>query len=260
MNNEIIKELKRVLEAAGAFLLQQTVEVSSHKTANDLLTENDLQTEKFLIEEIKKILPDVNIVSEETCANTQLQGLSVVIDPIDGTCNYAVGSNRFGLQIAVFEGKKCVASFLHFPVQKETIYAVAGQGAYIGDRKLTVDPAVAPSDGMLLISDYYSNISISMDTQFEVVKRLQKNFLKTRHLGAACIDFASLVKKEAVAYICYYSYIWDIAPGLLIAREAGAVYSFIDGGAYQYGQPGLVVANNAKTLENIVKTYKEVSE
>lgn len=255
MNKETIKKLQLILEETGEWLLNQTVTVSAHKTANDLLTANDLQTEKLLIERIKELLPTANIVSEETNGDKELKGLSVVIDPIDGTCNFAVGSDLFGLQIAVFEDRECVASILHFPNQKETIYAILGEGAYRGEQRLLIDQTTASSDGMLYISDYYPSISIPMDIQFELVKSLQQTFLKTRHLGAACIDFAGIAKKEAIAYICYYSKLWDIAPGLLIAKEAGAYYSFLDGSPYEYNVAGLVVANNETNLRKIVDAY-----
>ena len=256
MYKNIVDGLKVILEEAGEMLLRQTVTVSSHKTANDLLTENDIRTEQFLIEKIKALIPNVNIVSEETNADNRLTGLSVVIDPIDGTCNYAVGSDRFGIQVAVFEEEECVASILQFPIQKETIYAIKGEGAYLGDKRLYVDTSAVPGDGMLLISDYYSNVWVPMDVQFELVKALQKTFLKTRHLGAACVDFASIVKKEGLAYVSYYSNIWDMAPGLLIAKEAGAVYSMVDGSPYRYGEAGLALANNEETLHKIVDAYK----
>ena len=132
------------------------------------------------------------------------------------------------------------------------IYAIGGEGAYLGEKRLWVDKTALPSDGMLLISDYYSNVSVPMDVQFELVKRLQSTFLKTRHLGAACIDFASLAKREGLAYICYYSNLWDIAPGLMILKEAGAVYCYVDGSDYEYGAAGLVVANNSETLQKII--------
>ena len=258
MDNKTLEALAQILEDAGTFLLQQTVQVAAHKSANDLLTENDLKTEQFLLERIQALLPEANIISEETCAENGLSGCSVVVDPIDGTCNYAVGSDLFGIQIAVFEEEVCVAALLHFPLQRQTIWATLGGGAYCNGRRLQVNTQASSGDGVLLISDYYSNIFVPMDQQFELVKQLQPVFLKTRHLGAACVDFTSLAKGQALAYICYYSYIWDIAPGLLVAQEAGCCHCALDTGAYRYGNPGLVVANNRENLSVITDLYKKI--
>jgi fructose-1,6-bisphosphatase/inositol monophosphatase family enzyme len=74
--------------------------------------------------------------------------------------------------------------------------------------------------------------------------------------GAACIDFTNLAKNGAQAYICYYHYLWDIAPGLLLVKEAGAVYSGINK-PYSFGDHSLIVANNEKTLKMILETINE---
>ena len=255
---DLIAYCGALIKDAGKLLLKQTVAVTKHKTANDLLTENDLMTETFLVQSIIEKFPWVNIVSEESNADKPLSGVSVVIDPIDGTCNYAVGTERFGIQMAIFEEQECVAAYLYFPTQDALVYAVKGEGAFCNGERITVDKEKASGDGMLLISDYYGNISIPMDTQFELVKSLQKTFLKTRHLGAACVDFAELVRGRAVAYICYYYYLWDIAPGLFIAKECGCVSAFVNGEEYRYGEPGLVVANNQETLDKILSAYKNL--
>ena len=87
MNNTMMQTLQQIIASAGKLLLTQTVTVSTHKTANDLLTENDLITERYLVEQIRTHFPQANIISEETYAQAHLQGFSIVNDPIDGTCN-----------------------------------------------------------------------------------------------------------------------------------------------------------------------------
>ena len=255
---DLIVYCEELIKEAGERLLRQTVAVTKHKTANDLLTENDILTETFLVSSILEKYPNVNIVSEESNADKPLKGISVVIDPIDGTCNYAVGTGRFGIQMAIFEETECVAAYLYFPVPKKLVTAVKGEGAFCNGERLMVNKEQSSKDGMLLISDYYGNIDIPMDKQFDLVKALQPVFLKTRHYGAACVDFGELIYNRALAYVCYYYHLWDIAPGLFIAKECGCVYSFVDGNEYTYGVPGLVVANSQETLDKIVSAYKKL--
>lgn len=255
---KLIEYCKKLIVEAGERLLEQTAVVSAHKTKNDLLTENDLYIERFLMDSIRLAFPEVNIISEETAADGRLQGLSVVIDPIDGTCNYAVGSDLFGLQAAVFNDEECEASFLYFPKQKNLLFTQRGEGAYWNGERLTVDARADSGDGVLLISDYYAGQAVSIEKQFALVRALQPVFLKTRHLGAACVDFASLVRGQALAYVCHYYHIWDIAPGLLAATESGCVFSRLDGEEYRYGQPALVVANSRQTLDKIINTYHKI--
>lgn len=239
-----LKELGAMAAAAteaGQELLCQSVQVIEHKSKNDLLTKNDIDTENRIIASIKSKFPNINIVSEENNPNARLEGLTVVIDPIDGTCNYAAGIELYGVQMALFDEGECVAAVIYFPATGDMYTAIKGQGAYKNGQRIMVNKNIAPKDGILIISDYYDNISIPMDEQFKLVKSLQSKFLKTRHFGAACVDFAMLVNSCAQMYITYYHKIWDIAPGLLIATEAGCTYGMVDNSDFEYGKPGLVV-------------------
>lgn len=258
MRVKLINELKNILKNAGDFLLKQDIQINSHKTLNDLLTENDLLVEEYIISNIKNKFPFVNIVSEETSSTNSLNGISVVIDPIDGTCNYANELDLFGIQVAVFEESILIGSVIYFPLKEEVVYAIKGKGVFINDKKIVLNKSKKAKDSILLISDYYSNIDIDLDKQFELVKKLQSKFLKTRHLGAACIDFLTLAKSQAVAYITYYHYIWDIAPGLLICEELGCVYKHISGKDYEFSTPGLVISNSQENLDLILNTFRSL--
>ena len=204
---------------------------------------------------MKKTHPQLNIVSEEYHPDNDPGGITLVIDPIDGTCNYAVGMDLFGIQLAVFADKVCQGAVLYFPVSGDLITAQLGKGTCFNGKPITVNRQASASDGILLISDYYPDLSVPMDQQFRLVQLLQQQFLKTRHFGAACVDFSMLVKGHALAYITYYHKIWDIAPGLLAASEAGCVYGSLVEDRYTYGNPGLVVANNPQTLQAILDAY-----
>ncbi len=257
--SSLMSRIEEVTRAAGDMLLSQTVTVASHKTRNDLLTENDLAIENFIIAELKKTHPDIHIVSEEyNPDNTLDSGVTVVIDPIDGTCNFAVGMDLFGIQLAVFDRGVSVGAILYFPVTGDVYLAEKGRGAFLNGKPLRVNEKAKPSDGMLFISDYYDSIDIPFDKQFALVKELQQHFLKTRHFGAACVDFSMLVKGHGLAYVTYYHKLWDIAPGLLIATEAGCVFGAVDRDTYEYGRPGLVVANSRSTLDLILNAYQRI--
>ncbi len=242
-----------VVRKAGQFLLTQSVNVKSHKSRNDLLTENDLVIENFIIDGIKKEYPEINILSEEYNPSNDLKGTTVVIDPIDGTCNFAQGLALYGIQCAIFDEDTLCGAVMYFPAEDILYTAEAGKGVYRNGEKLFSDTKKQPSDGFLIISDYYDNIDIDFDLQFDLVKKLQPHFLKTRHFGAACVDFRMLIEGHALAYITYYHKIWDISPGLLFAKEAGFAYSAVDSDKYRFNRPGLIVAANSDILD-IIKT------
>lgn len=258
---DLLNYIRFVMTAAGHQLRSQEIRVEQHKTKNDLLTQNDLLTETFIINHLKSRYPDIHIVSEEYNPDNHCnEGITVVIDPIDGTCNYAAGLSLFGIQTAIFDNGVCVGAAIYFPETKDMLVAEKGKGAWLNDTQIRIDATTTAADGILLISDYYSDITIPFEKQFALVKKLQSHFLKTRHFGAACVDFSMLAQRQAVAYITYYHKLWDIAPGLLIATEAGCVYGALGNAVYQYGQPGLVVANNEENLNLILQTYHQLKE
>lgn len=254
----ILKVIERVVKGAGAYLLTQTVSVKNHKTRNDLLTENDLVIENFIIDGIRCEYPDINVVSEEYNPDNTLEGLTVVIDPIDGTCNFAQGLSLYGIQVALFHEEVCRGAVLYFPVEDITYYAEEGKGAYKNGVRLTPDLTRSASDGFLIISDYYDSIDIDFDKQFGLVKALQQHFLKTRHFGAACVDFTMLAEGHALCYISYYHKLWDIAPGLLLAKEAGFVCGAVDADTYRYHRPGIIVAASEEMLALVKKEAEKL--
>lgn len=256
---ERIKQIESIVREAGKKLLAQEVVVSRHKTKNDLLTENDILIENFIVEKIKRFDPSASVISEENYSRGSLSGRCYVVDPIDGTCNFAAGLTLYGIQIAYFEDEVCRASVLYFPKHDDVLTAIDGNGAYFNGERVRVDPSQKAADGMLIISDYYGDVSVPMHKQFSLVEKLQPSFLKTRHFGAACIDFSLIVCGHALAYITYYSKVWDISPGLLAAKEAGCVYAAIDGSPYRYGESGLVVANSEENLKLILNAAKKIN-
>ena len=253
---KLFLDLKKAVKKAGFFLLSQTIEVENHKNVNDLLTKNDKDTEEYLLKFLKAKYPDVNIISEEFNPDVTLKGVSVVIDPIDGTCNYAAGLDLFGIQVAIFNEDEVVGSIIYLPKKKEMFTAFKNKGCYLNNKRIEVNKEKLASDGILILSDFYKDQVVKFEKQYELVKDLHDLYLKTRLLGAACIDFTSLVKGNALTYICNYSNIWDIAPGLFLAKEAGCVYTSLVNEKYSFGEPALVVSNNLDNLNLVLDTYR----
>ncbi len=228
-----------------------------HKSINDLLSEADLELNDYFVNAIKKEFPQANIIAEESKNKPLTDELTFVIDPLDGTCNYSMGIELCGIQLAVFQRKEVVLSIIYLPYKDELYLAKKDGGAFLNGKPIKVNKDIKHEDGVLLSSDFYKdNKTISFDKQFELIKDLQGNFLKTRLLGAACVDFTTLATSKAQAYICYYNYIWDIAPGLLLIKEAGMIYKTINKKEYEFGSDSLVVANNQETLELILNKVK----
>lgn len=218
---KIAKKVEKIFKTAYKKHMSKGVKSYSHIFTNDLITNNDLKMDTYISKKLKKHFPTFNLLTEELSQHTKLKDYTFVVDPIDGTCNFAAGLNLSGVQMALFKEETCVMSFIYLPYSNDIYYSVLNQGAYRNNKRIYIDNKIINARGILQISDFYQVNKINIDKQFQLVKSLQLNFLKTRLFGAACIDFTNLVSNKTQAYICYYHHLWDIAPGLLLIKEAG---------------------------------------
>ncbi len=252
----IVDALREITKNAFALHMKQGVREASHKSANDLLTDADLKMDTYIKAQLLEQFPNCQLLTEESLPDTQLRGDTFVIDPIDGTCNFAAGIELCGIQIAMFRDKTCVLAVLYLPYRGAFYHACLGGGAYCNGQRIQADPEVLPADGILQLSDFYPAHPVPLQRQFDCVQSLQGQFLKTRLFGAAVVDFTNLAAGKAQAYLCYYHHIWDIAPGLLLAQEAGCLVSGLET-EYTYGDPVLLAANNRQTLELLRRALQE---
>lgn len=254
--NDYIAYLSSLYEQAKP-VFSSHAKMLSHKSPNDILTDADLKLNAFFVEAIQRDYPNARIIAEESENGELSDELTFVVDPLDGTCNFAHDLPLCGIQIAVFEKKKCVAAILGIPSENALYHATLGGGAYRNEEKLRARKEDRRGDGILILSDAYPDIPyFSRKAQFEFVESIQSDFLKTRLFGAACIDFTTLASAKAVAYVVLYRHIWDIAPGLLLAEEAGYLARSLKGEPYQYGNYGMILANNEENLEFLLEKVK----
>lgn len=253
---EMLNVLEDVILSACKLYLTGNVKSFSHKRINDILTDTDINMQKYLISEILQRYPNISIIAEENNTNNKVKNaITVCIDPLDGTCNFSTSLPIYGVQMAIFDNSEIVASIIYLPVYNEIYKTVKGCGVTLNGKKLFLNKTIKQSDSILLISDFYKHINIDYDVQFELIKNLQDNFLKTRLFGAASFDFASLLSSRAQAYICYYYEIWDIAPGLCMASEMGMAISGLNKN-YELCDSSLVVGVNQDVVEFIKSKYK----
>jgi myo-inositol-1(or 4)-monophosphatase len=257
---KVAKQLEQIFKKAYKLYMQKPTKTLEHKSKNDLLTQADLNMDAFISNKLKKLHPNFNLLTEELSNKTKLKGFTFVIDPIDGTCNFVNNLKLSGIQGALFLDDVCVMSVIYLPYQKQLFYAVLNEGAFLNNKKITIDKTIPHSSGILQLSDFYSNVKTSMQKQFKLVSLMQNIFLKTRLFGAACIDFTNLVTNKAQAYICYYNHIWDIAPGLLLIKEAGGLYGTLENKPYKWNYDNLIVANNEETLKLIQNEYQKINK
>lgn len=211
------KFLKDIVKKAHA-LLTEKFNTESKGGENDLVTTLDLEIERFLINEIKKQYSDFDIVSEEFNTNNKITKNCFIIDPIDGTINFANNLPLWGIQIACVKNGKTIASVISLPKINEFYYADE-TGAYLNDTKISVNEV--PIKNALYSIDGNNNLPS--------MQRMRKYTSNRRNFGGVCISMSFVASGRIHGAVFRSNKPWDYEPGLFICKMAGASIKSIDG-------------------------------
>ncbi|BCR36079.1 inositol monophosphatase [Mariniplasma anaerobium] len=230
-----------------------TVKKTSFKGEQDIVTSTDLYIERHLIDAIKSNFSDDFIHSEEYHNKTVLKDRTWLIDPIDGTSNYASNLGLYVVQIALYDKADIVLSYIYAPKFNKTYYAIKGKGAYLNDQKYHVSDQHDPSNFM--ISMVGLSHKQSETSYFKAILDLAiEHKYKTRMLGSIGLELA--LTSESIFNLFYTNVtnLWDLCPGVLLVREAGLLVVNENFETYKLGDQHLFVCRDTQTL-NIIKEH-----
>lgn len=211
------KFLKDIIKKA-IYLSTQEFNINNKGGENDLVTTLDLKIEKFLIDEIKNQYPNYDIVSEEFNTNNKITKNCFIIDPIDGTINFANNLPLWGIQIACVKDNKTIASVISLPRINEFYYADE-TGAYLNDTKISVNE----------VSIKNALYSIDGNNNLPSMQRMRKYTSNRRNFGGVCISMSFVASGRIHGAVFRSNKPWDYEPGLFICKMAGASIKSIDG-------------------------------
>ena len=198
-------------------------------SATDLVTQHDRAAEAHIRRRLNEIRPGDGLLGEEGSDITGTTGLRWIVDPIDGTTNFVYGAHAWGPSIAVEVNGKVVAGAVHIPSNGETFHAAYGFGAALNDQQLQVNRIDEVATALIA-----TGFSYDPDSRREQGRRVAALLPKVRDIrrsGSAAVDLCSVACGRVDAYYESHLNEWDVAAGLLIAREAGALASSFDGGS-----------------------------
>jgi beta-phosphoglucomutase len=234
---------EKIKEAYGRFAVSGPQDIRS-KSAFDLVTEVDVNIEKYLTDAILATFPGDKIHAEEMSSTQEITGRAWVIDPIDGTNNFAHDIPTFGIQCCLFDGGEPRMAVIWLPCQDELYTAIEGQGCWLNGKKVTVDKAVTADTAVISVGDFTHKSDRLAALQYKAVGYLYPRVAKLRMYGAASVDYAWFVSGRLAATIFTTRNLWDIAPGILLSQEAGAIIMGLDGKPYDYSKEGVMLAAN----------------
>lgn len=228
--------------------------VSNKEGVNNLVTEADHASEKAIFEVIRKQFPDHYILSEEAGEMAQDSSYKWIIDPIDGTVNFANGIPICCVSIAVEKDGQMILGAVYNPFMNEFFFAERGQGAYLNDKRIYVSKQNEVMKACLVTGFPYTYLDMP-NGPLQVFDRLIRKGIPVRRLGSAAIDLCWVAAGRFDGFYEHKLQAWDSAAGFLMVEEAGGTITDFEGNYYSPYQPHLV-ATNGKIHAELLKWIK----
>jgi myo-inositol-1(or 4)-monophosphatase len=258
MNEQLKNTLLRAIHA-GADQLKKyfdgTFEIRSKSSLNDLVTEVDQKSETAIIEVIQEAFPDHFILSEEVGEISTTSNVKWIIDPIDGTVNFANGIPICCVSIGVEMDGKMLMGAVFNPFMNELFFAEKTKGAFLNNKPIRISDNVNVDSACLVTGFPYRWVEVGTDP-IAVFERFIRKGLPVRRLGSAAIDLCWVAAGRFDGFWEYNLNPWDIAAGYLIIEEAGGKVTNFNGDPYSvYDKQTL--ATNGKIHEEMLKVINE---
>lgn len=225
-DNEILQFAEDLARKAGELIVearQKSTLTQEYKGKKELVTSADIAADKLITEAILARYPQHRILSEETFTDrSQLQDLEQpiwIVDPIDGTVNYAHGHNMVAVSIAYAAHGEIRAGVVHAPFSDETFTAIKGQGSFLNGQPNDVSHLQDASVALVATGFPYDKSKLA--PILERVETILKSCQDIRRLGSAALDICWVASGRLDGYFESLSP-WDFAAARLIALEAGA--------------------------------------
>lgn len=239
MQNKLIAEMSRVARECGAIMRTAhsgTIEAETKTGFRDLVTTFDKKIQNYAVEELTKAFPGAHFVCEEgDSSHESADGLTFVIDPIDGTANFTHHYGHSCTSIACVQNGRPVAAAIYDAFRDELFTAEAGAGAYLNGEPIRI-AAGDLAENLVLFGTAPYNLSLTDETLARV-RSIYGRCQDIRRTGSAALDLCYVAAGRAGLYFEMELSLWDYAAGALIAEEAGAVCRRIDGGELNYVRP-----------------------
>ena len=232
---------------AGRILIERFGRITqiTNKGDIDLVTEADLAAERFIIERIKSYYPRHAILAEESDASgIKYEGsgeFKWIIDPLDGTTNYAHGYPAFCVSVALERAGRVEIGVIYDPLRDEMFAAERGEGATLNGRRIHVSEIEKLNDAMLCTGFPY-NVREIRDFARHFYNFIM-NAQAVRRDGSAALDLAYVACGRFDGFWEEGLRPWDVAAGVLLIEEAGGRISYYDGSPFKIYTPPILASN-----------------
>ena len=243
----MLKETLINATEAGAAVLKhyfnkKELKISNKEGINNLVTEADHASEKAIVETIREVFPDHFILSEEVGELKTDSEYKWIIDPIDGTVNYAHGIPICCVSIGLEQSGEMIFGAVYNPLMGEFFIAEKGKGAWMNGELIHVSTKSTVMDSCFVTGFPYTYLDMP-NSPLDVFDRFIRKGVPVRRLGSAAMDLCWVAAGRFDGFFEHKLQAWDSAAGFLIVEEAGGKVTDYKGDRYSVYQPQIFASN-----------------
>jgi myo-inositol-1(or 4)-monophosphatase len=237
--SKLKSQVQLIAHDAGQILLQYQKDVNQlqfkDKGEYNIVSAADLESDKFIITELKKLYPEITIYSEESHL-TNIENKSsfmFIVDPLDGSNNFSIDLPLFSVVITLLENSQPMFTSITIPSQDIFIYSIKNEGVYLNDKKLSPVKSISKKAKMMVCENNgYADIAEST----KIIQKLIEGTKRVFTHWAPSIDYYLLAIQKVDALVSINIDIEDSIGGLLICQELGYEIFNFDGAEYKFKQ------------------------
>src|SRR6266496_119607 len=237
--------LLTAVEAGAAELTRffnQSFKVSNKTGINNLVTEADHAAEAAILDVIKKKFPEHYILSEEAGEIIQDSNYKWIVDPIDGTVNFAHSIPLCCVSIAIEHNGEIILAAVYNPNLNELFFAEKGNGSTLNEKRIAVREKMHVVNACLVTGFPYTYLD-TPNGPLEIFEKFIRKGVPVRRLGSAAIDLCWVAAGRFDGFYEHKLEAWDSAAGYLIVEEAGGKVTDFKGNKFSPYQPHIVATN-----------------
>jgi len=250
-------DIEPIIREAGALLMSYLHRRIGYEYKGDvdLVTEADRASEKFIVERLQSRWPDFGILGEEGTRSDLAAEYCWLVDPLDGTTNFAHGYPVFCISIALTRGEELLAGFLYDPTRDEFFSAEHGAGAKLNGAAMRISKTQQLSESLL--GTGFPSHKRHKNPNIHFYHQLTLRSHGLRRAGSAALDLANVACGRYDGFWEFNLNPWDTAAGVLLVREAGGLVTRFDGSPFLLNSRE-VLASNGRIHQELMENFAEI--
>ncbi|MEI8349073.1 MAG: inositol monophosphatase family protein [Candidatus Omnitrophota bacterium] len=232
------------------------VAVKTKSSSYDLVTTADTEAEIEVVSFLKKHWPDHNFICEEHLYQETPSEYIWIIDPLDGTNNFACGIALFSVSIALKYRNELLLGVVYDTINNELFYAQKNKGAFLNNKRIRVNDVSHLKQAMLITGFYYDRGREMIKTLVAVKRFLSLHVLGIRRFGSAALDLCYVACGRAAGFWEFELSPWDFAAGKLLVEEAGGKVTDNKGKVVPLTKKHFIVASNGQIDRQLLEVIE----